>query len=120
MTRHLVTAAGTCALLLVLLVLIDRSAPASGPPPEPFAFPPPGISAIGSVAVHVPRGTRRTQAAITRAVAAATDKATPRAVQAATTRARTIAAAAGLRLGTIYGVAPVSYTHLTLPTTPYV
>ena len=106
MTRYLLTAAGTCVLVLGLLLLVGRSAPASGPPPEPFAFPPPGISAIGSVAVRVPRGTRRTQAAISRAVAAATDKATPRALQAAAQRARTIAAAAGLRLGTIYGVAP--------------
>ena len=37
---------------------------------------------------------------------AATEQATPRAVQAATRRARTIAAAAGLRLGAIHGVAP--------------
>lgn len=106
MTRYLVTAAGTCVVLLALFLLVDRSAPASGPPPEPFAFPPPGISAIGSAAARVPRSTRRTQAAISRAVAAATVKATPRAVQAATRRARSIAAATGLRLGAIYGVAP--------------
>jgi hypothetical protein len=106
MTRYLVTAAGTGVILLLLLMLVDRPAPASGPPPEPFAYPPLGISAIGSVTVRVPRSTRRTQAAISRAVAAATDKATPQAVQAATQRARTIADAAGSRLGKIYGVAP--------------
>jgi hypothetical protein len=106
MTRYLVTAAGMCVLLLVLFVLVDRPAPASGPPPEPFAFPPPGISAIGSVSVPIPRSTRRTQAAISRAVARATNKATPRSVRAATQRARASAAAAGLRLGKIYGVAP--------------
>ena len=106
MTRYLVAVAGALAVLLLLLALIGRPTPASGPPPEPFAFPPPGISAIGSVAVRVPSDTRRTQVAISRAVAAATRQAVPRAIRAATRRARGIAVASGLRLGAIYGVGP--------------
>lgn len=106
MTRYLVALAGAVAALLLVLALIDRPTSASGPPPEPFAFPPPGISAIGSVAVRVPRDTPRTQRAISRAVAAAGDQAVPRAIKAATRRARAMAAASGLRLGAIYGVAP--------------
>ena len=103
MTRQLViAAAGLCALGLILI----RPAPASGPPPEPFAFPPPGVTAIGSGTVSVPRNTPPTQGAIARAVAAATERAAPLAVAAAGRRAEIIAAAAGLRLGAIYGVAP--------------
>lgn len=106
MTRSLVAVAGAVVALLLILALIERPTPASGPPPEPFAFPPPGISAIGSVAVRVPTDTRRTQTAISRAVAAANEQAVPRAVKAATQRARAMAVASGLRLGAIYGVAP--------------
>ena len=106
MTRYLVAVAGAVAALLLILALVDRPTPASGPPPEPFAFPPPGITAIGSVAVRVPRDTRRSQIAISRAVAAANERAVPRAIKAATQRARSMAAASGLRLGAIYGVAP--------------
>jgi hypothetical protein len=96
---------GAVAALLLILALIDRPTPASGPPPEPFAFPPPGISAIGSVAVRIPRDTRRSQVVISRAVAAANERAVPRAIKAATQRARAMAVASWLRLGAIYGVA---------------
>ena len=91
-----------CALLLIL----NRPAPASGPPPDPFVFPPPGVTAIGSAAVPVARGTRHTQGAIATAVAAASARATPLAIAAARRRAQGLAAAAGMRLGEVYAVAP--------------
>ena len=106
MLRSICAAAAAVAVVLALILLVDGPAPASGPPPDPFAFPPPGITAIGSGIAVVPRDTPRKQAAISRAVAAATERATPRAVKAARQRALGIAAAAGLRLGAIYGVAP--------------
>ena len=93
-----------CALLLIL----NRPAPASGPPPDPFVFPPPGVTAIGSVAEPLAKGTRNTQGTIAKAVAAATARATPRSIAAARLRAQSIAAAAGLRLGDVYAVAPVT------------
>jgi hypothetical protein len=106
MARSLAVAAAALAALLAVILVVDRSAPASGPPPEPFAFPPPGVTAIGSGVARVPRDTPRRQAAISRAVAAATVRATPRAVRAAKRGAQRIAAASGLRLGALYGIAP--------------
>jgi hypothetical protein len=106
MVKSIAVAAAALAVLLALILLVDGPAPASGPPPEPFAFPPPGVTAIGSAAADLPRDTPRRQAAISRAVAAATNRATPRALRAAKQRAQRIAAASGLRLGAIYGVAP--------------
>ena len=106
MARSIVAVAAALAVVLSLILLVDRPAPASGPPPEPFAFPPPGVTAIGSGVARVPRDTPRRHAPIRRAVAAATERATPRAIAVAKRRARAIAAASGLRLGAIYAVAP--------------
>lgn len=90
-----------------VLVVLAWPASASGPPPEPRVYPPPGVTAIGTGVAKVerPPAGRRGEREIRRAVAAATVAAAPRAFAAARVKARAMAAAAGMRLGTVHSVA---------------
>jgi hypothetical protein len=91
---------------VVAVVVLVWPAGASGPPPEPRVYPPPGVTAIGTGWAEVELPAVREQEPIARAVAAATATATPRAFANARARARTLAAAAGMRLGAVHSVAP--------------
>jgi uncharacterized protein DUF541 len=91
---------------LVAVVVLVWPAGASGPPPEPRVYPPPGVTAIGTGWAQVELPAVREQGPIARAVAAATAAATPRAFANARAKARDLAAAAGMRLGAVHSVAP--------------
>jgi hypothetical protein len=91
----------------VVLIVLVWPAGASGPPPEPRVYPPPGVTAIGTghAAVERPPAGRRGERSIRRAVAVATRAAAPRAFAAARLKAQALAAAAGMRLGSVHAVA---------------
>ena len=92
---------------VVVLIVLVWPAGASGPPPEPRVYPPPGVTAIGTGLANVerPPAGRRGERQIRRAVAAATRAAAPRAFAAARVKAQAMAAAAGMRLGAVHAVA---------------
>ena len=91
----------------VIVIVLVWPAGASGPPPEPRVYPPPGVTAIGTGTANVerPPAGRRGERGIRLAVAAATRAAAPRAFAAARSKAVAMAAAAGMRLGAVHSVA---------------
>jgi hypothetical protein len=92
------------ALIAGALLATGALALASGPPPVDRGYPPPGVTAIGFATATVDATDRDTEAAIRRAVDAATTAARPRAFADARRKAEAMGAAAGMRLGAVWSV----------------